>query len=449
MNQYWILLLALSVVSGLNPTLRAVLRHQALINFKNAIVPLVNRQIQHIALPDVHEKHSGFDIEVTNGHIDFAALDPNHVNIEYMSGTNFLRYTTTGIIFAGRAHVHAKSRVISAKADITADARNFGVSVQVGIVSNGARPNIYVANLQIGLAHSHITIHVHGGFIAHIIDFVVNLLKGHIIKEVVKGMQAMVPPAVTNSVNAYLNTMPVDIVIGPTISLKYLCPHTPQVRGDFLFASMVSYIHPSNNDSPPPYEPGDIPEIDGGVPQGVQILFSDVIVRSSIDSLYSTGRLTMNFERDLLGHHILIECSATQSPTFAFNNAVQGSLASNCRVIADGDAAHYFFVISELQVGFGVYTNVNGIFFNIQEVKFSKLEYKQENPNDIEWFKNGVNQVLQVAVEIANAELGQRGIPLPIIQGVTYSDIGQIVRGGYLAVGVNPSFHFGTEPETQ
>ena len=449
MNQYWILLIALSVVSGMNPTLRAVLRHQALINFKNAVIPIVNRQIQHIALPDVHEKSSGFDIEVTQGHIDIASLDPNHVNIEYMAGTNFLRYTTTAIILASRVHVHAKSRIISAKVDITADARNFGFSVQIGIVSNGARPNIQVANLIIGLAHSHITIHIHGGFIAHIADFVVNLFKGLIIKEFVKAVQTIVPPAVTNIVNSHLNTMPVDIVVGPTISLKYLCQQTPLVRGDFLYASMLSYIHPIGHDAPPPYQPSAIPEIDGGVPQGIQFLFSDVIVRSSIDSLYNTGRLTLSFERDLLGHHIKIDCSATKSPTFAFVNAIQGSLASNCRVIADGNTANQFHLISDLHISFGVHTNVNGIFFNLQEVKFTKIEYTQEKPSDIEWFKNGVNQVLAVAVQIVNAELGQRGIPLPIIQGVSYTDIGQLVRAGYLAVGVNPVFHFGTEPENQ
>ena len=449
MNQYWILLLAIAVVSGLNPTLRAVLRHQALINFKNAVIPVISRQIQHITLPDVHEKHDGFDIEVTGGHIEVAGLDPNHVNIEYVSGTNFLRYTTVGIILAGRAHIHAKSRIISASVDVTIDIRGFGFAIKAGLVSNGARPNIYVASVEVGLNHSHITIHVHGGFIAHILDFVINLLKGHIIAEVVKSLQASVPHTVTNTVNAYLNTMPVDIAVGPTISIKYLCPHTPLVRGDFFFISVVSYIHPNGNDSPPPYEPADIPEIDGGVPQGVQLLFSDVIIRSSIDALYNTGRLFLIFDRDALGHHIRLECVATSSPRFAFTGAVQGHLASNCRVIFDYDAGKAFNVISELDIAFGVYTNANGIFFNLQGLGFTKLEYQQENPVDIEWFKNGINQVLQIAAEIINYELSQRGIPLPIIQGVDYSDIGQIVRGGYLAVGVNPNFHFGTEPETQ
>eukprot|EP00831_Metopus_contortus_P011079 TRINITY_DN1437_c0_g1_i8.p1 TRINITY_DN1437_c0_g1~~TRINITY_DN1437_c0_g1_i8.p1 ORF type:complete len:127 (+),score=34.86 TRINITY_DN1437_c0_g1_i8:191-571(+) len=84
------------------------------------------------------------------------------------------------------------------------------------------------------------------------------------------------------------------------------------------------------------------------------------------------------------------------------------------------------------------------IFFNVQEIKIIKIEYKAEKPIDIEWLKNKINEVISTIKELINGEIGSKGFPLPSVKGIDYTDTMQYIKKGYLEICMNPVFHITT-----
>ena len=66
-----------------------------------------------------------------------------------------------------------------------------------------------------------------------------------------------------------------------------------------------------------------------------------------------------------------------------------------------------------------------------------------DNPNkyDLKWFVDGINMILEKTAEIINVLLGQRGIKLPSIEGIDYSDIEESAKVGFIEVLVTPIIH--------
>jgi len=437
-----LLVLFATNIIGLKPGMKNALRNQVVIDFKNAIVPIISKQVEHLTLPDVHTKSSGFDIDVTNIQIHINPFGPNQITIQFMPGTSQIRFGGNGFGMGGSAHIHAKWHFISKSMNADVSVNDVGFAAQITLLSNAGKPNIHVDSVGIGLSGGNVHIHIGGDIINKIIEFVANLLKGHIVKEVVGQLQSKIPPLMTTEVNNRLNTLQSDVDVAPHLNLKYSYPYASFVRGDYLFTGINAYIHPKGNPNPPPYEPKDMPEFDPANPKGVQFFISDFLVKSSTDAVFSIGLFTMSFEKDMLGHHVKMDCKATNAPGFAFNNAIDVTLSASCNVIFDNNPANVFTLEADVHVNLKEYMKQAVIFFTIIEAKFTKLEYHQDHPVDIEWFKNGINTVLQVIIEIVNGDLGQRGIPLPVIHGIDYTDTAQYVKDGYMVVGTNPVFHF-------
>jgi len=72
-----------------------------------------------------------------------------------------------------------------------------------------------------------------------------------------------------------------------------------------------------------------------------------------------------------------------------------------------------------------------------------------DNPNhyDLKWFQDGINTILVQTAQAINALLGQRGIKLPYIPGIDYSDIEEYAKDGYLEVLVTPVIHISSQFE--
>ena len=435
----------LLLVPGLlcvKPSMKNALRNQVVIDFKNAIVPIISKQVEHMVLPDIHTDNSGFHIDVTNIHIDVVPFHPNQIGIIFVPNTSILRFSANSFSMKGSAHIHAKWKIISKSMDADIGVTNLGIDCQFTLLSNNGKPNIRVDSLAIHLAAGNVSIHIHGDIINQILNFLVNLLKGHIVSLVVSLLQSKLPPIATTEINNRLNTLPSDISIWQNFSMKYSFPYAPYVKQDYLYTGINVYVHPKGNPNPPPYEPPDMPEFDASNPKGIQFFFSDYVVKSGLDASFAVGLLTMDMEKDILGHHIKMSCKATKAPSFAFVKAVDVVMDAECVVTFDSDPKNKFTVIAQLHVNLKEYIKAAVLFFTIVEVKFNKLEYINDNKVDIEWFKNGINDVLAVAIQIVNGQLGQRGFPLPTIAQVDYSDLVEAVGAGYILIGCNPIFHF-------
>ncbi len=81
------------------------------------------------------------------------------------------------------------------------------------------------------------------------------------------------------------------------------------------------------------------------------------------------------------------------------------------------------------------------LFFEIISLGVSNLKFDNPSKYDLKWFQDSINVVLQKAKETINALLGQRGIKLPNLPGIDYSDIEESAKNGYVEVLVTPVIH--------
>eukprot|EP01022_Parablepharisma_sp_SALTPOND_P024220 TRINITY_DN532_c0_g2_i1.p1 TRINITY_DN532_c0_g2~~TRINITY_DN532_c0_g2_i1.p1 ORF type:complete len:467 (+),score=52.54 TRINITY_DN532_c0_g2_i1:157-1557(+) len=435
-----IFVLLLSCVFCLKPSFKNALRNKVIIDFKNAITPIISKKFQHLTLPDIHTSHSGFKISISRIHVDIHPINPNQISIVFVPNSSIIRFSTRGLGLGGGAHIHAKWHFISKSFGASVGISGAGFDCQISLYSHNGKPNIKVDSISIHTGH--ISIHLHGDIITKILEFVANKLKGHFAHEIAKQLQHKLPPEITKEVNNKLDHLPTDIDIGQGLVMRYGFPYAPHVKKDYLFTGITAYVHTKKNPNPPPYQPVDVPEFDAANAKGIQFFMADYVIKTSLDASNANGLLVASFEKDMLGHHIKMVCKATKVPIFAFKNAIDVDLAAQCGVDVDRNPSNHFTLIAELKVNLKEYIKKAVVFFSISTAHFTKLEYKQDHPVDIEWFKKGINTVLDVVKQIVNADLGQRGIPLPTIPGVDYTDTVQYIKNGYMEICTNPVFHF-------
>lgn len=440
MNKILILLFVLPCLLALKPSVKNALRNQVIIDFKNAMVPIISKEVEHMKFPDTHSSHSGFKIDISNIHIDVTPFHPNQINIGFIPNTSSLKFHATGFKLKGGAHISAKWHIIHKKMNAEVDVHNLGLDSQVTFLSNNGKLNIKADHVKILLSAGDVHIKIHGDIINKIIEFVANHLKGHFMHHIVSNMESKIPKKLTDEMNKKLNSLPSDINIGNNMQIHYSFAYPPFVKQDYLFTGINVFIHPKGKPTPPTYDPPEMPEHDPANVKGVQFFISDYVVKSGLDSSFALGILKYSFEKELLGHYVKMECKATKPPSVKFENAIDSLVDAGCVVVFDKDEKNTFTLIAELHVNLKEYAKQAVVFFSITEAKFTKMEYKVDHPVDIEWFKNGINSILDVLIQIINADLGQRGIPLPTIHGIDYTDMVEFVKNGYLEVCANPKF---------
>jgi hypothetical protein len=430
------LLIVLPILFCQKPTIKNALRNQVIIDLKNNIVPKIYQKIKDIKVPDIHNGK----LNVDNIHIHISPFNPNQIGIKFIPNSSTIQFSATGIRLQGGAHACYKVLFVNLCCNIGLSVGDAGFIAQITLLSQNNKPKIRVDRVQV---HANgIGIHASCGFLTPIINLLISLLKGAIVNAVVNGLQGSLPGMITNQVNDLLEKLPNEIDMGPNLQMKYGFPYAPYVKSDYLFTGIYAFIHPRNQPTPPNYPIPDVPEFDAANPKGVQFFLTDYIVKSALDSAFRLNLLTASFENDMLGHHVKMTCTATKVPGFSFLNSIDVELPASCKVVFDRNENNRFTVNAELHVNLKEYAKAAVIFFSITLAKFTKLEYVTEKPIDIEWFKKGINDVLAVIIQLVNADLGNRGIPLPKIGGIDYTDMVQFVKNGYLEICATPVFHF-------
>ncbi len=438
-----LLLLVLSALHGtyaLKTSMRNSLRNQVLIDYKNAMIPILYKKIAHMNFPPSH-KSGSVDIDTWDTYVDVAPISPAQIGIIFLSGTTSMQFTGSGFLVTGASKVRAKWHFIQKTVDARVRITKLGFNAQISFVCNGGKPNIVVNHFKIGLSSNDVSIDIGGGLINWILKLVINMLKGRFISGIVESMEGKLPAQMTEQVNRRLNTLSSTVKIGPYLSLHYSFPEAPFVRNDYLLTSIAAFVHPNGNPNPPPYQPKDIPEFDAAIPQGIQFFISDYVVKSAVDASFAIGKLTATMDRDINGHNVKMLCRATNSPSFNFINAIDVVIDALCDVTFDNQPTNRFALVLQLHLNLKEYIRAAVIFFAISQASFTKLEYKINGPVDIEWFKKGINQVLETAVALVNGILGERGFPLPVVKGIDYTQTVQYIKNGYMEIGVNPVFN--------
>jgi len=446
MNKFLILLTFLHFALAASITMGNALRNQVVIDFKNAIVPIISKQIEHIVLQDIHGKQNGVEYWITKIHIYVNAINPAQINIEFISPST-LRFTGTSLSMRGTATAKAKWTIFQKTVSVEIGIKNAGISTSVILVPVNNKPNIRITEFKLGISSGNVHIKISGGLIGKIIDLLVNVLKPHIVKNVVSAVQSKVPPLVARSVNDKLNTLPNDIKVSDKIFMKYSFPNAPAVKSGYLVTGIVAYLYPAGDPRPPPGPIAPMPEIDHQNSKGVQFFLSDFVVRSGLNTAFKLNLMSAQVNTKVDNRPISMKCLVTKLPDFKFANAIKASADGTCTVSLDNDPKPKFEVI--LSIGLELSEKVKNaiLFFNAEKLQLIKVDFKKLVDIDIEWFKKKINDVMAAVLAAINGELGQKGIPLPTIKEVDYSDIIQYVSNGYTMIGTTPIFRFKMEGE--
>ena len=154
--------------------------------------------------------------------------------------------------------------------------------------------------------------------------------------------------------------------------------------------------------------------------------------------------MSMQFIFPAGDYDLIMDCKATGAPVVAFNTDMTVSAKASCSITAKNRG-------NNDKMTFGVSTDVlanlkerikdQTLFFEI--VKLELSNFKIENPNkyDLKWFEDGLNFIIAQAKDIINVLIGQRGIKLPTIDGVDYSDIEEYPKNGFIEILVTPDIH--------
>jgi len=422
------------------------LRNQVVIDFKNAIVPIISKQIEHIQIPDMHGKQHGIEYWVNNIHIYINAINPNQINIEFLAPST-LRFTGTSFSMRGGATAKAKWGIFQKTVSAEIGVSNAGFSTSIALVSVNNKPNVRITEFILGISSNNIHIKLSGGLIAKVIELLVNVLKPHVLKYLIPAIQNKVPPLVTRLVNDKLNTLPNDIKVSDKIFMRYSFPNSPAVKSGYLVTGIVAYLYPAGDPTPPPGPIAPMPEIDHQNSKGIQFFLSDFVVRSGLNTAFKLGLMIAQVNTKVDNRAISMKCSVKKLPDFKFANAIKASADGTCIVSLDNDPKPKFEMILSINLALSEKVKNAILFFNAEKLEVAKIEFKMLEQIDIEWFKKKINDVMAAVLAAINGELGQKGIPLPTIKEIDYSDIIQYVSNGYTMIGTTPIFRFKMEGE--
>lgn len=449
MTRILIFLLAVGVIyCAMGVTMNNALRNQVVTDFKNAIIPVISKKFSTVVVPDVHTKEHGFKIDITRIIVHVNPINPAQIAISFAAPAT-INFSGSSFGMSGTAHIHAKWKIIKKSMNLKMSISNVGFSTAIELTAVNGKPNIAIRKLDISVSSHHISIKLSGGLIAKIVQFIIKLFKGKIVSSVVNNLKKAIPNEITNKVNHILNSLPSDIRVAPSIMMKYNFPTRPTVELGFLFTGIVAYLHPQNDPNPPICIPKPMPKIVTKDMKGIQFIVSDCIITTALDTAQKLNLMYIAVNKRIDDRQVSMQCRTTKSPNFSFKpNLITVLGDSGCDVsIVKGQTKK---LTVNLQVDLRLSEHVKNavIFFRGDTLKFTKMEFKAGEPVDIEWFKKAVNQIIAAVLEVINGELGRRGIPLPTMNEVNYSDFVQYIENGYTTLGTTPSFHFKMDEES-
>eukprot|EP01022_Parablepharisma_sp_SALTPOND_P029088 TRINITY_DN72512_c0_g1_i1.p1 TRINITY_DN72512_c0_g1~~TRINITY_DN72512_c0_g1_i1.p1 ORF type:complete len:451 (+),score=51.59 TRINITY_DN72512_c0_g1_i1:108-1460(+) len=437
MKKILALLAIVSIALCMKPSIKTAIRNQVIVDLKNAVVPLIIKEFALIIMPDMKFHHSGFEVHISRIVATLLPFNPNQIVLQFVPGTNTLLVGGIGLIMGGGAHVHVKFKFISKTANMQIVVKNLGFACVVSMVSVADKPFIVVSKTKIHLAKKDISVRVHDQFFA----FLIEIFKDYFLGFLVRDLESMLPKSLTKHLLKIIASLPTDISISDTLAMKYGFPYAPFYKEDYLYTGISGYVHPKKSPGPPPYEPSNIPEFNPKNPKRMQFFISEYVVKTALDSEFKTGAMVVNFEKELVGHHLKIQCKATKVPEIHLVNAIIADLDSECDVYIDHKEDYSFGVVTQSNVNVSETVKNNKILFNINGMEVVKIEFKKLPPYNIEWFKKIINELLKVAVEVVNKEMGEKGIPLPSIHVVEFKNTMEEVKNGYIEIGADPVFH--------
>ena len=440
---FLILALLFALCVGSEPGLKVAIKESELNLVKDELLPLAWAKLDKITIPDVHTKEDGFDIDVTSIHIHVDALPSSNVHIGLKDNTNVVTLSMSGISLSGSAHAHAKWHFISKSVDMTISVHSVGFHSDIvcSVDSNG-RPHVVLSNFHVSLSSNDVDIHFNGGFIEKLLNWIVDLLKGHIVDPIRDAINKQVPDAVDEQVNKILETMPLSVDISDKVAVAYKMAKNPVVHSSYIIWFLSGYMYLRPNGPPPSYGPTPFPDYQTSDPKGVQIIFSDFLLKSGLDVGFQAGTMVFNQTFEISGEKLALACAMKQAPTIEFVEKIVASTKEiDCDMHITDTGSTDLEVTLKAKLDFVVeeYIKTQTVYFKIDDLTFTVISI---DGSGVDWFNKYSKQIIDGVVAALNVMYGQKGIKLPDVKGVTYSDVTESVGQHFMTISATPKFDF-------
>jgi len=321
---------------------------------------------------------------------------------------------------------------------------------------------------------------IHGKLIAQFLKLIKPLIKNLLFDKILGALRGTIQNEIQKSVDKLINKLSIYIPVPQTsLALDYSLLSSPKVSNKFFIISitgaLVDLDIPETKNPPFPI-PDNIPEFD---PLGkeIQVIISEFSIKTILNTLHKSDRLKFNLKsmdvpKDspiqlnttslnvflpgltrVYGRDKLVEffCSTTKnstSPSVSFKHEnVEGFFAVTCGLNVQLNDTIYeeaFKFNTEFDFSSQLYLCEKGelhgrikrAFFNNSTLLTSKIP--EMSMDTLEGF---FNFAMGIGIPIINEKfLKNYFIPLPVIEGVEFSDSKMQIRENYIEFFLNPKY---------
>ena len=452
MNKLTALFLVFILVScsfSLGPGIKVAIKQSTITAIKDQIVAYIMKQLHDITANDIEGNAGPIHYHIHDIRAHLEPLPPENVHIILVPNSNQVRASIGGIRASGHCRIDYKILFISGGFDGDADVHDVGVETGFAFGYDGeGRPTAAMTGFDIGISDGNVNLSFHGDILGELVNFLANFLKPVFVGLVRAVIDNTVPALATKMINDMIRTLPMSVDIGPNMAITYKLPQNPWVNADYFCAAISGYIYYKPNPHPPNYEPRPCPDYDASSQKGLHFFLTDYVIRSALDASFEADLLNVVVSVTVANYDVSLNCKAKTAPILTFNSAVSVTAGALCEITAtnkqSGEKMN-FGLSADMLVNLKEYIKEQTLFFEILQISLSNMQIDNPNKYDLKWFEDSLNQILQAAADFINIMLGQRGIKLPSIQGITYADIEEAPKDGYIETLVTPIINIAFE----
>jgi len=314
-------------------------------------------------------------------------------------------------------------------------ARHASFEARVALKQNLTRLAVEVKSVTLNVTKDNIDIKVVGEGIDNILNAIANFLKTFFFNNIMKTMSETLPVIISDSINEILGDLPDDIEVVPGLSIKFAFTNAPAIKSGYMITPLLVYVHQQSNPNPPVEPPPDLPDFDPNCKKGLQVFFSDYIIRSALTTAHDAGMLKFAKVVKAMGFEIDLNCTSVEAPTLEFNGSIAFGAHMNCM-------AEFTMKTPKIHFKLGFIPGVSAILeenieksmihFSLKKLAFTDLKIIYGKEIDLKTLLNLLNLLVEDFRKHINQEIEKKGIPLPIFKKFDLSDIEQSLVGHHI-----------------
>ena len=440
-----VLLIFAITVFSLSPGLKIAVKKATIESVKTQLAVIIGKKYENYRLP--HEYCEAFEKETTlwSYHVHDCVvhmpLKPEHIKLTLKDNTNQLLASISGFNITGYAKLDGKIALIGYKCHVDIKLTSIDAQYNVSLHSDGkGRARIDVTPSTWKYSR---TITTCSEIIKWLADTIADFTNKvcHAIDQVFK---VQIPTSTAEIVNEILATMPISADVGDDMAIDYRVVDNPQVHDDHICTGIAGYIYNKSQPEPPPFEPGDCPDYIPDNTKGVQLFFTDYVVRSGLYTLYKNKGKDITTNIVVNVYYFTPYCDITEMPIVSFNKNITVAAKMDCdctavisttgRVLEFGLEAFFTLDVKENMTE-------KALSFYLLNGEFSGVRYSNPFKHDLSWMPTALTIWESKINDTISDYLENHTIPLPDIDKVEFTDIEEDVQTGYLESFITPVIH--------